>query len=182
MKSLLIALVAFVAVNAQAQNQVERCLTRIANSCHLSVSDAVGAVVNVEECKQIARGTEGLVLRNGTVTVINTDSCYGDQYRFPGGRIEKSKSIRGKLYLLGAGGRVFFVHNNGWAYEVKNSKDESYRSVVDIKGGQGGSSIVLELANNQTFEIDEAKLVEKVLKGQVDPVRPRRVTGKSLFW
>src|SRR5688500_13628878 len=98
MKKLLLALVATVAVSAQANQQTEKCMKRISDACNLSWTEVLGMALNVEECKQIRSGQEGVLLKNGTVTLVNTRSCNGDQFRFPGAPVEKTKSISGKLY------------------------------------------------------------------------------------
>lgn len=169
-----------------------RCAARVKQAgCYLSNNDAQRIANNVIDCKQVnsSNGDKLEVFQledAGKLVVVNTNNrggqyCPTTKYTIDSRGIKTIKIISGKVFMLSNAGRVYLMLSDEEVFEVLNSKKRSYSNVTDIKGDDGGTSIII-VGPTFKVELTMLELIDKALKGQLKKISFRTSsTNKSLF-
>lgn len=184
MKNMILAAALVLAASSAFASGKTKCINRIEDSCRVSLTSQVGLEENVDECKQVSNGLEAVLLKNGKVSLVNTYSCLGSQYRIDSAGIKEMKVIDNRLFMLSTDGQVYFMDDDRALFEILNSRGLSYTTVVDIKGRRSGQAIELVFRNGGTpVVLEYSDLVRKALRGELRRLYKNNVSGfLGLFW
>jgi len=169
-KMLLVSLSLVVsAISAQAA-QLETCINTVTRKCgSLSFISAFYSV-NSNKCNMMNGGeredgtrySQKVIFKDSnTLYSVDMQTCQAaraDIY----GQFKEEKQLKGRMYAVTQDGRVIVITRTNTVAQLLNSRNQPYKSVVDIKIDQRNESVELTFENRQTTVLDAQELNQKV--------------------
>jgi hypothetical protein len=182
--------------SSDSRAELEKCIKRVETAgCALSNNNEDRIAANVFKCRHVESNSGKTKLeiflldRADKVVVVKTGGsgvskpfCPTTKFTVDRAGIKDLKVIENRVFLVSNDGQVYFMHSDETFYELLNSRGYSYTGVANIKGANGGQSIVLEFRDGNRLVLDDQDIRNKIEDGRFRQLEfYRYTTNRSLF-